>query len=367
MPRRIALVDANSFYASCERVFDPSLEARPVIVLSNNDGCVVARSAEAKALDIPMGEPWFRLAAQAGQHGLVARSSNYELYGSLSSRMFQVLGRHYATVGIYSVDEAFTEATGSAAEHLDRARTAKAEVRRLVGVPVSVGIAGSKTLAKLMSRVAKDSPGREGVCSVDEFTDEELDDLLAATPVSALWGVADRLATRLAALGIHTARDLRDAEPRTIRRRFSIVLERTVHELRGIPCIPVEEEPVPKKQIIFSRSFGEPVKTMAAMRQVLSIYAQRAASRLRGQDSVAQALTVFASTSYYAPREYRHTASAAVSLPVPTNDPLRLSAAAVAAMEARFLPGAWYVQPASCQRDLAIVFACRARAVRPRS
>lgn len=342
--RRISLVDANSFYASCERVFDPSLEGRPVLVLSNNDGCVVARSSEAKKLGIPMGEPWFRLAAQADGLGLVARSSNYELYGSLSSRMFQVLGRHFATVGIYSVDEAFTEAMGTAEEHLARGRAAKADIRRRVGIPVSVGIASSKTLAKLMSRIAKDSPARAGVCSIDEFTPDELDALLGATPVSALWGVAGRLTKRLAAIGIHTARDLRDAEARMIRRRFSIVLERTVYELRGIPCIPVEEEPAPKRQIIFSRSFAEPVTTMDAMRQVLSIYAQRAAARLRGQDSVAQALSVFASTSYYAPSERRHTASAAVALSVPTNDPLRLSAAAVAAIEPRFHPGAWYVR-----------------------
>lgn len=342
--RRVALIDANAFYASCERVFDPRLEGRPVIVLSNNDGCVVARSAEAKALGIPMGEPWFRLAAQAPSMGLVARSSNYELYGSLSDLMFQVIGRHYAILGIYSIDEAFAEASDSVERHIERGRAVRAAVRRNVGIPVSVGIAPSKTLAKLMSKQAKSDLARDGVCSTDEFTAAALDEMLARTPVIELWGVAGRLSKRLASIGIHTARDLRDADARMIRRRFSIVLERTVYELRGIPCIPVEEEPAPKKQIIFSRSFGEPVKTMDGMRQVLSIYAQRAAARLRGQGSVTQALSVFAATSFYAPAEYRHTASATVALPVPTNDPLRLSTAAVAAMEGRFRRGAWYVR-----------------------
>lgn len=342
--RRISLVDCDSFYASCEKVFDPSLESRVILVMSNNDGCVVARSAEAKKIGIPMGEPWFRLAAQAKTNGWIARSSNYELYGSLSSRVLGLLGEHYPLVSPYSIDEAFTLSTGTVDEHLDRARVAKRDIRQRVGIPVSIGIASTKTLAKLMSRRAKDDPKRAGVCSIDEFSPAELDELLAVTPVDALWGVAGRLAKRLAAMNIHTARDLRDAEPRLIRRRFSIVLERTVHELNGVPCIPVEEEPAPKKQIIFSRSFAEPVKTIDAMRQVLSIYAQRAATRLRGQDSVAQSMNVFASTSPYAPAGNSHTASVSVSLPVPTNDPLRLSRAAVAAMESRFQPGAWYVR-----------------------
>ncbi len=342
--RRVTLVDVNSFYASAERVFDPSLEGRPLVVLSNNDGCVVARSSEAKKLGIPMGEPWFRLAAQAPAMDLQARSSNYELYGSLSEATMTLIGRYTPWQEVYSIDESFCINRGTADEHLDRGREMRQVIRRNVGLPVSVGIAPSKVLSKLANHQAKDRAELGGVFSTDQLSPGELDELLAATPTTELWGVASRLGKRLTAIGIHTARDLRDAEPLMIRRRFSIVLERIVWELRGVSCIPLEEHPQPKKQMIVSRSFGEPVKTLSAMRQVLSIYAQQVAGRLRAQGSVAGHLSVFASTSPFAAAENRHTASATITLPVPTDDALRISTAAIAAMEAVFQPGAWYVR-----------------------
>jgi DNA polymerase V len=323
----IAHVDVNCFYASAERAFDPSLEGRPVIVLSNNDGCAVTRSPEAKALGIPMGEPWFKLASRAKEWGLVALSSNYELYGDISARVMELLGRYSAWLEVYSIDEAFLGVKGSPAELLTLGRAMKAAVRRHVGVPVCVGIAPTKTLAKLCNKWAKHNPAFDGVCHWDSVPVPVRQALLGRLSVEEIWGVAGRLTKRLNAMGIHTILDLTGADPVAIRDKFSVVMMRTVLELQGTPCIPMEEERIGRDQLIFSRSFATPVTTRAGLRQVLSVYGQQASARLAKHGLQAKVLTAFAGTSHYNQHQASYP-SVCVALPMPTADPVLLTRAA---------------------------------------
>ncbi|MGV2854353.1 Y-family DNA polymerase [Glutamicibacter sp. AGC13] len=323
----IAHVDVNSFYVSCERVFDPTLEARPVIVLSNNDGCAVARSAEAKALGIEMGAPWFKLAADAPRTRLVAKSSNYELYGEMSARVMKLLGRFSAWVEVYSIDEAFLGVTGTLEELQLLGERIKAEIRRLTGLPVCVGISKSKTLAKLANKTAKHIKVLDGVCVWERAPTQTTENLLASLPVIETWGIGPRLTKRLRGLGIHTIKDLRDADEMRIRDTFSIVQMRTVLELRGIPCIPMEEERVIKDQLIFSRSFSDPITDRVGMEQVMGIYAQQASARLHKHQRQAKILSAWAMTSYYNQHQ-NHQPSITVKLPGPTSDPVVLTRAA---------------------------------------
>ena len=326
MPQ-IAHVDVNCFYASAERAFDPSLEGRPLVVLSNNDGCAVTRSPEAKALGITTGEPWFKLAPRAKEWGLVAKSSNYELYGDISARVMELLGRYSAWLEVYSIDEAFLGVKGGPGELLALGRRMKEAVRRHVGVPVCVGIAPTKTLAKLCNKWAKNNPAFGGVCLWESVPADMREALMGRLPVDEIWGIAGRLTRRLNVLGIFTVLDLVRADPVVIRDRFSVVLMRTVLELRGTPCIPMEEERIGRDQLIFSRSFATPVTTTAGLREVLSIYGQQASAKLSKHELQAKVLTAFAATSPFRDNEQAYP-SVCVSLPMPTADPLLLTKAA---------------------------------------
>lgn len=326
MPQ-IAHVDVNCFYASAERAFDPSLEGRPLVVLSNNDGCAVTRSPEAKALGISTGEPWFKLAPRAKEWGLVAKSSNYELYGDISARVMELLGRYSAWLEVYSIDEAFLGVKGAPEELLALGRRMKDAVRRHVGVPVCVGIAPTKTLAKLCNKWAKNNAAFGGVCVWDAVPHAVREALLARLPVDEIWGIAGRLTRRLNGLGIFSVLDLVRADPVVIRDRFSVVMMRTVLELRGTPCIPMEEERIGRDQLIFSRSFATPVTTAAGLREVLSIYGQQASARLSKHGLQAKVLTAFAATSPFRNHEQAYP-SVCVSLPMPTADPVLLTRAA---------------------------------------
>ena len=312
----IALVDVNNFYVSCERVFDPALEDRPVVVLSNNDGCVVARSQEAKELGIATGAPWFQLQAQARAWGLVARSSNYELYGDMSARVMEVVGRFGAWQEVYSIDESFVGLVGDGEQVQASGRAIRAAVMQHVGVPVCVGVAGTKTLAKFANRIAKQNPALAGVCALDAMPAGHVDAIQARVPASGLWGVGGKTAAKLKLMGIESIADLKEANPSVIRKKFSVVLQRTVMELNGIECIPHSEERVDKQQIMFSRSFSEPVTTVAGMAEVIAVYAQRGAARL-------------------------HEAGLSASA---TRDPITLVRAAVAAMEQAAVEGASYLR-----------------------
>ncbi|MBP2376454.1 Y-family DNA polymerase [Paeniglutamicibacter psychrophenolicus] len=338
----IAHVDVNSFYVSCERAFDPRLIGRPVIVLSNNDGCAVARSDEAKALGIDMGAPWFKLAPTAERMGLVAKSSNYELYGDLSARTMQLLGRHSAWVEVYSIDEAFLGVRGTLPELQALARRMKQDVMDHLGLPVCVGIAKTKTLAKLANKAAKKNPHLGGVCVWEAVTEEDREQLLGRLPTVEIWGIGPRLAKRLMGLGIRTMKDLRDADAVMLRNRFSIVMMRTVLELRGTPCIPLEEEYEIKDQLIFSRSFSTPITDAHGMEQVLGIYAQQASARLHKHQRQAKVLSAWAMTSYYNTQD-NHQPAVTVALPGPTADPLLLTRAAKALLP-KILDGVKYAR-----------------------
>jgi DNA polymerase V len=349
--RRIALVDVNSFFASCERVFDPKLMGKPVVVLSNNDGCVVARSNEAKALGIAMGVPWFKISAWAPSVGLVARSSNYELYGDLSARVMSILHEFSAHVEVYSIDEAFLELTGTPEELLATGHRIKEAIQTRLGLPVCVGIGRSKTQAKLANAGAKKSAAMNGVCNLDMFSTEKLDFIMGALPVDNLWGIARRLSKRLAAQGIHTIKDLRDADPVRIKKKFGVVVQRSVYELRGIDCIKLEGERMVKQQVMYSRSFATPVTSRKQMEEVLAVYAQRVSKRLRKQGSVAGALTCFAGTSRFANEPF-HSPYVNAVFSIPTNDPVEILKASSSVLLGRIEEGRKYVRAGIMLHDV---------------
>ncbi|WP_375462177.1 Y-family DNA polymerase, partial [uncultured Enterovirga sp.] len=258
----IALVDCNNFYASCERLFQPKLMGKPVVVLSNNDGCVIARSNEAKALGIGMGDPRHLKRDEFEKQGVIVRSSNYTLYGDMSARVMRTLAGFTPALEIYSIDEAFLDLSGFGDRLDGHARQLWATVLKGTGIPVSVGIAPTKTLAKVANRLAKKDPDSGGVMAL--LTPAAQDAALAHIELTDLWGVAGRLAARMQALGIRTPLELRDADPRFIRQHFNVVSERMVRELRGEPCIDLEQGRPDNKTIIASRSFGRAVDRAGA-------------------------------------------------------------------------------------------------------
>ena len=339
---RVALVDVNNFYVSCERLFDPTLRGRPVVVLSNNDGCVVARSQEAKALGIATGTPWFQLEPHADRLGLEARSSNYELYGDLSARVMELLGRYGTWQEVYSIDESFVGLTGSPAQLLSTAEAIRATVARNIGLPVCVGVAPTKTQAKLANHVAKHTESLGGVCSMDSLRPEDVWALQERLPVTGLWGVGRRSGARLAAEGVETIADLRRADPAWVRKRHSVVLERTVRELNSVACLPSVSERADRAQVMYSRSFSQPVTTAAELAEVMNVYTQRATARLAAQGLRARVLTVSAGTSRFSAEQAFPSRS--VSLPSPTADPVLLTRYAVRALASVTVPGTSYVR-----------------------
>lgn len=315
-----ALVDCNNFYASCEKLFRPDLKNTPVVVLSNNDGCVVARSREAKLLGIKMGVPVFQIKAEMQRHGILAFSSNYALYADLSSRVMRTLEEMAPRVEVYSIDEAFLDLTGieSAISLVEFGQQVRERIGHWIGITVCVGIAPTKTLAKLANHAAKKYPATQGV--VDLTNPDRQRRLLALVPVDDVWGVGKRLSKRLNTLGITTALDLANASPRAIRDQFSVVLERTVRELNGESCIELEEIPPTKKQIVCSRSFGVKVTQFELLREAVCEYATRATEKLRKEQQQAKVLTVFIRTSPFKDNEPQYSNSASGELLIPSCD-----------------------------------------------
>ena len=315
-----ALVDCNNFYASCEKLFRPDLKDTPVVVLSNNDGCVVARSREAKSLGIKMGVPVFQIKAEMQRHGILAFSSNYALYADLSSRVMRTLEEMAPRVEVYSIDEAFLDLTGieSAISLVEFGQQVRERIGHWIGITVCVGIAPTKTLAKLANHAAKKYPATQGV--VDLTNPDRQRRLLALVPVDDVWGVGRRLSKRLNALGITTALDLANASPRAIRDQFSVVLERTVRELNGESCIELEEIPPIKKQIVCSRSFGVKVTHFELLREAVCEYATRATEKLRKEQQQAKVMTVFIRTSPFKDNEPQYSNSASGELLIPSCD-----------------------------------------------
>lgn len=347
--RQIALVDCVSFYASCERVFEPQLKNRPIIVLSNNDGSVVAASPEAKQLDPRiMGKPWFQIEAWCKATGVVTRSSNYELYGSLSERVMALIGKYSSDQEVYSVDESFIALKGTVSELRELGQDLRYEVMRSTGIPVRVSIGKSKTLAKIASVGAKKAPELNDVCHFGAYSPAQQNRILDSLPTTEIWGVAGRTGQKLTALGIHTARDLRDADARAIRKKFSVVLQRTVMELRGVSCMPLEAVlPTRKDQLIYSRSFSRKLTLPDEMAQVVALYAQRVSGRLRAQDTVAGSVSVWAATGWADTGTPPHSAHVVAPLPTPTDDPILIARAAATILPKLFpasLPGVRYAR-----------------------
>jgi DNA polymerase V len=353
-----ALVDCNNFYCSCERVFNPKLENVPLVVLSNNDGCAVARSAEAKALGIKMGEPWFELKHLVKRHGLVGLSSNYTLYGDMSQRVMQVLRDFTPDVEVYSIDESFLRIERMQLlwpSHADMGQAIRLRVRQWTGIPVCVGIGPTKTLAKLANHIAKKSPEFEGVVDVTAFPEKDLATLLSRVDVGEVWGVGHRIAAKLEGLGIRTVEDLRRASPKMIRLHFSVVLERTVAELQGVSCLALEDVAPPKKQIVSSKSFGQMVETLAELGEALSTYVSRAAEKLRVQGSVCGALQVFVMTNRFRAEDPQYSNGMVVPLSNPTNNTLPLAAAALYGLKRIYRPGFSYKKCGVMLMDLSPV------------
>jgi DNA polymerase V len=308
--RRIALVDVNNCYVSCERLMRPDLEGVPMVVLSNNDGCCVARSAEVKALGVKMGTPWFHMKDLAKQHGIRAMSSNYALYGDMSRRFHAVLAQWVPPEcqEIYSIDECFLDFVGQ--DRLDLTETGqaiKAQVKQWVGLPVSVGIGATKTLAKFANHVGKKQPQWAGVCDLTTLTTADRLALMDQFPVQEVWGVGRRLAEQLIELGISTTGALARSDPKRLRERFGVVMERTVSELQGVSCVEWQTQPPAKQQIIASRSFGGPLYTLDQIAEPVRFHMGRAAEKLRQQGSVAGRVGVILETNRFRPQDPQYS------------------------------------------------------------
>ena len=338
-PRRVALVDCNNFYASCEAVFDPRLAGKPLVVLSNNDGCVVARSREAKARGIKMTEPWFKIAER--HRDVIAMSSNYTLYGEMSRRVMQVLGEMAPASEVYSIDEAFLDLTG-VADVVVHGREIRRRILEWLGLPVCVGIASTKTRAKLANEIAKKRAEHGGVFDLEALPQDLQDELLGALDVGEVWGVGSRLQARLAALGVHTVAQLRDASPAMLREGFGVVLERTARELRGTPCLELEQVRPARQQIMCSRSFGAEVETYQQLREAVLNFVGNAAGKLRAEGSEANALVVFVQTNPFKADVPQYSRGTTVPLPTATSDRLRLGRAALAGLQHIYRPGFRY-------------------------
>ena len=342
---QFALVDVNNFYVSCERVFNPNLESTPVVVLSNNDGCAVARSNEVKALGVKMGTPWFKMKDLARQHGILAFSSNYTLYGDMSNRVTTILRDFSPDIEVYSIDESFLRIETVA--HLYGGAVAMGQqmrerIRQWTGLPVCVGIAPTKTLAKFANHLAKKNAVFEGVCDLHTMTRQERLKWMHGIEVGDVWGVGRRIAKRLEAMQIGTILDLRNASPKEIRAHFGVVMERTCNELRGISCLKLDDVEPSKQQIMSSRSFGAPVETIAELREAVASYIARAAEKLRQQSSVSAAVYVFVQTNRFKTDEPQYSCGVTVPLVDTSDDTMVLTRAAFQGLAAIYRQGFRY-------------------------
>ncbi|MKM03106.1 translesion error-prone DNA polymerase V subunit UmuC [Salmonella enterica subsp. enterica] len=341
-----ALADVNSFYASCEKVFRPDLRNKPVVVLSNNDGCVIARSPEAKRLGIKMGVPWFQLKMTQFPEPVITFSSNYELYASMSNRVMSHLEELAPRVEQYSIDEMFLDVSGidSCIDFEDFGRQLREHVRNGTGLTIGVGMGPTKTLAKSAQWASKEWPQFGGVLALTTGNPRRTEKLLSLQPVEEIWGVGGRISRKLSTMGITTALQLARANPAFIRKNFNVVLERTVRELNGVSCISLEEAPSPKQQIICSRSFGERVTTYEALRQAICQHAERAAEKLRGERQFCRHIAVFVKTSPFAVNEAYYCNVASEKLLLPTRDTRDIISAAVKALDSIWLDGHRYAK-----------------------
>lgn len=340
-----ALVDGNNFYVSCERVFRPSLQRVPVVVLSNNDGCAISRSNEAKALGVKMGQPYFEFCHLEQSQGLVTLSANFPLYGDMSERMMSLvagLGPHQE---VYSIDECFVS-LHDVPNITQRARLIRDRVLRGTGIPCGIGIGATKTLAKLANHIAKEAERKPGsypaelryVCNLSELSAHDLEAAFTCTDVQEVWGVGKRMAHSLREAGIHNVWALRQLAPSLARSKWGLSLEKTVRELQGQACIRLEDVPAPKQMITCSRSFRARVTELAPLQEAIGTFASMAAAKLRAQQALARQLQVFAHSSPF-DQGPRFSRSAMVHLPCTTADTGTIVSYAIAAIQRIYEPG----------------------------
>lgn len=335
----IGLVDCNNFFVSCERVYNPALEGKPVVVLSNNDGCVVAMSNEAKAMGITRGEPYFKIKDRQ-QQGLIALSGNHRLYGRMSERIMNLLKALVPRMEIYSVDEAFLFFDSEIGDLEDFGRYISQTVRRYTGVPVSIGIAPTKTLAKVAARFAKKYPGYKGCCIIDN--EDRRRKALELTDIADVWGIGRRHARKLLAMGITRASQFSALSREQVRRLMTVVGERTWCELHGEPCIEQMVITPDRQSITTSRSFPHDIHDFLELREAVSTFAAIAARKLRRQDCFALEIEVWVRTNKFHEREPQYAAAEKVRLVDPTNDTSQISAAATRALKRVFRQGYGY-------------------------
>ncbi len=356
----IALLDGNNFYASCERVFRPSLQGVPLVVLSNNDGCAISRSDEAKALGIRMGAPWFQIRHLQEDAGLVALSANFTLYGDMSDRMMSLAAGLGHRQEVYSIDECFVDLEGIPGDLVRRAHAIRARILRWIGIPTCIGLGPTKTLAKLANHVAKTADRKPGlyphaisqVFDISTLGEPEREALLRAIDVREVWGVGPRLAAQLAQAGIHSTLDLTRVDATIVQRRWGVVLARTVRELQGVACLDMDDTPAPKQQIACTRSFGQPVNDLGSLQEAVSEFTARAAQKLRMQQGLAGQVLVFIRTSPFRPQDKQHSATAIMPLPHPSSDTALLTQAATAVLQRLFQPGHKYAKAGVMLMDL---------------
>ncbi len=349
MSQALALIDGNSFYCSCERVFDPRLERRPVIVLSNNDGCAVARTAEAKALGIGMGAPYFKIRALCEREGVMAFSSNYALYGDMSRRMNQLYQRFSPEIEIYSIDESFLDVSPlPISQRTEWAADLRATTRQWTGIPTCVGIGPTKTLAKLANKAAKALPG-----GVLDLSDEAVrHQVMASFPAADVWGLGRASQAKLASVGITTAAQVRDMDPKLARQLMTVVGERIVHELNGRACIELEVVPPTRKGCAVTRSFGQRVTAKVDMEQAVAGYATRLGEKLRRHGLATDHVTVFMHTSPFDEEGPQRSVSMTIDMPEATNDSLALIHAAKRAVDGLWRNGFRYSKAGIITDDL---------------
>lgn len=340
-----ALADVNSFYASCERVFRPDLKGKPVVVLSNNDGCVIARSAESKKY-VRMGTPWFQMKNESYPEKIFAFSSNYELYASMSARVMSCLEELAPRVEQYSIDEMFLDIRGidGCIDFEDFGRQLREHVYDCTRLTIGVGMGPTKTLAKSAQWASKEWAQFRGVLALTPENPSRTRKLLSLQPVEEIWGVGSRIAKKLHVLGIRTALDLALTNPTFVRKNFSVVLERTVRELNGESCIALEEAPPTKQQIVCSRSFGKKITDLCSLRQAICQYAERAAEKLRGERQFCRHISVFIKSSPFAVKEPYYGNVATEKLLTPTQDTRDIIAAATTALERIWKDGHRYAK-----------------------
>lgn len=334
-----ALVDGNNFFASCQRVFRPDLMNKPVVVLSNNDGNIIARSKEVKALGVPMAAPYYQVKSFLQRHNVTVFSSNFPLYGDLSQRMMRIIESIAPHIEIYSIDEAFIDFTQEK-DYLETAKLIQNNINQYLSIPTSIGIAPTKTLAKVANKLAKSNPFLKNICLL--IQENDIDEALKTLSVSDIWGIGYRLSKRLHQLGIHTAYQLKDADPKWIRSIFSVVEERIVYELRGISCLPFDESPSSRKSIQVTRSFGIPITDLETLKSMISGYACQLGTKLRQYDLKTQHILVYIKTNPFQPHKAQHKAFETISFPIAINDNKNLITAVSHTLEKMFKQGMAY-------------------------